>query len=211
MVEKRLAVGDGSLDFFVAFRLSRVGQGADLSCSFLTAADEKQVKLVKIRLLADRDLRHLWRHAAPLQTAAHAKCCPGRHRGSEDPNLGGDAQGSLIPQNLFPPRLLQPAAQIQHRRIRRRDEHRVFRRAHGVDRRGQCRNTLEFSSVHARILQGAGAARRRACPDTNTWANARPWRRAAQSPRPRSTMSVPSASRSLRQTTNVASSFSPAR
>ena len=68
--QKRLAVGNGGLDL-VALSGFQVGQ-KHLLLKVLTAADEKQVELREIRLLADRDLRHLGADAAPLQTAAHA-------------------------------------------------------------------------------------------------------------------------------------------
>ena len=69
--QKRFAVGNGSLDL-AALSGFQVGQ-EHLLLKVLTAADEKQVKLCKIRPLADRDLRHLGFDAAPLQTAAHTE------------------------------------------------------------------------------------------------------------------------------------------
>ena len=101
--QKRLAVGDGSLDL-AAFSGFQVGQ-EHLLLKVLTAADEKQVKLREICLLADRDLRHLGADAAPLQAAAHAEnVAPVAIEVQKVRVQVADAQGLLAhSQNSFPP------------------------------------------------------------------------------------------------------------
>ena len=101
--QKRLAVGDGSLDL-AAFSGFQVGQ-EHLLLKVLTAADEKQVKLREIRLLADRDLRHLGADAAPLQAAAHTEnVAPVAIEVQKVRVQVADAQGLLAhSQNSFPP------------------------------------------------------------------------------------------------------------
>ena len=101
--QKRLAVSDGGLDL-VALSGFQVGQ-KHLLLKVLTAADEKQVELREIRLLADRDLRHLGADAAPLQTAAHAEnVAPVAVEVQKVRVQVADAQGLLAhSQNSFPP------------------------------------------------------------------------------------------------------------
>ena len=101
--QKRLAVGDGSLDL-AAFSGFQVGQ-EHLLLKVLTAADEKHVKLREIRLLADRDLRHLGADAAPLQAAAHTEnVAPVAVEVQKVRVQVADAQGLLAhSQNSFPP------------------------------------------------------------------------------------------------------------
>ena len=101
--QKRFAVGNGSLDL-AALSGAQIGQ-EHLLLKVLTAADEKQVKLCEIRLLADCDLRHLGVDAAPLQTAAHAEnIAPVAVEVQKVRVKMADTQGLFAhSQNSFPP------------------------------------------------------------------------------------------------------------
>ena len=101
--QKRLAVGNGSLDL-AALSGAQIGQ-EHLLLKVLTAADEKQIKLCEICLLADRDPRHLGVDAAPLEAAAQTQeVAPVAVEVQKIRVQMADAQGLFAhSQNSFPP------------------------------------------------------------------------------------------------------------